>query len=103
MGFEIRSRRQWGVVCTECGVVDNGRWSRTEKEAEKVLERVGECKTCRDRRTVSELPEHHRHRDGHPSFRGNSWYCCGATQLGLIGMDDCAACGEPYPCSALTR
>lgn len=42
--------------------------------------------------------KHHPHRDHDDPSRIQGWFCCGAVQLGLIGMNDCAECGEPFPC-----
>jgi hypothetical protein len=86
MSFEVRSRRQWAVVCTDCGVAIDGRWRRNERETERDMGYAAKygCRTCRDKATVAALPEHHRHRDRHPSHPGG-WPCCGANQLGLVG------------------
>ena len=101
MVFEVRSRRQWGVVCTECGCVYDGRWRPLAHETQRDLTYANKygCRICRDRTIRAALPEHHRHADEHPSHNGG-WPCCGANQLGLVGPDECAACGEPYPCEA---
>lgn len=100
MPFEVSSRRQWALVCTDCGVAYEGRWRRFEQETAKDLkyaEKYG-CRNCRDKAIVAALPEHHAHKEEHPSWNG-SWPCCGAHQLGLIAPNLCQSCGEPYPCS----
>lgn len=100
MGFEVKSRRQWAVVCTECGCAIDGRWRRMERETERDMDYAAKygCRICRDKAIVAALPEHHAHKDNHPSNRGH-WPCCGAVQLGVIAPNECVTCGEPYPCS----
>ena len=101
MGFEIKSRRQWAVVCTDCGVAYDGRWRPMEHATARDMEYATKygCRNCRDKATVAALPEHHPHKAEHPSNNGH-WPCCGAVQFGVIGPNECAACGEPYPCAA---
>lgn len=44
---------------------------------------------------------HFRHIDMHPvdpSVIHPNPFCCGKTQLGIVGETECDFCGEPYPC-----
>lgn len=99
--WKLTRRSTYGLVCVTCGVV-YGSWRRFPHEAERDrvrAERYG-CSTCKNRKTVAALPEHHAHHDHNPDWPYISGdYCCAATQMKAIGPNDCAACGEPFPCA----
>lgn len=42
---------------------------------------------------------HYRHGDHRdPDAISGPWFCCASVQLGLVGENDCARCGGPWPC-----
>lgn len=50
------------------------------------------------------LGVHVKHRDTHGDRKvrlNGPWFCCAAVQLGVRDMDDCQACGEPWPCATV--
>ncbi|AYD86904.1 hypothetical protein I5H63_gp079 [Mycobacterium phage MilleniumForce] len=100
--WKLTRRSTYGLVCVTCGVAYGG-WRRAPHEAERDrvrAERYG-CSTCKNRKTVAALPEHHAHHEHNPDWSYVSGgYCCAATQMKAIGPNDCAKCGEPYPCAA---
>ncbi|AXH49961.1 hypothetical protein SEA_FLYPOTENUSE_41 [Mycobacterium phage Flypotenuse] len=100
--WKLIRRSTYGLVCVTCGVAYGG-WRRVPHEAERDrvrAERYG-CSTCKNRKTVAALPEHHAHHEHNPDWPYVSGgYCCAATQMKAIGPNDCAKCGEPYPCAA---
>lgn len=43
---------------------------------------------------------HYRHGDHKdPRDINGPWFCCASVLLGLISLDDCGLCGDPWPCA----
>lgn len=104
MTFELNERQvtHWEVKCDRCGFV--ARSGQRKLYVERYLKAHGDkpCTNCAEQARIDALPTHHRHADHHSAAypKPSYWFCCGAVQVGLLSENDCAECGEPFPCPA---
>lgn len=106
MTFTLNERKitRWEVKCDQCGFVAHSHSAQYKHYSERYLKAYGDkpCKNCAEQARIDALPPHHRHIDGHSAAypKPAYWFCCGAVQMGVLSQDDCAECGEPFPCPA---
>ena len=102
MSFSVVKRMvtYFDIKCDECGFTKAA--TTNPMYADRNLKIVSKhpCKHCAELERIEALPLHHKHIDGHSSAYPStgSWFCCGATQMGSVGIYDCVECGEPWPC-----